>query len=333
MWRRSGARPTNIVTIAPPPAAAISGSDARAAATSEYALMSTAIQKRSRGVSVKRPSRSSAAANATEWTSRSSPPSHAAPTSANTRSRSSSARTSHAVTSFESTDDASSRTLDSIRSPWKVKASSAPSSARRRAMAQAIDRLLATPMIRARLPANRDTSRSYGYCAVRAPPRGISRAQRGARSHGHRVRGLSTGGAPSRRGRDPARARGDDHRPGRAPQGPRHRHPHAGRATARRVLPDARRLERHAPAECRDPERQGLRREAPQRPASRRRDAEACDSVGARAAQLHGAAQRHRGRHSYDRAGPRREALVRAEALSQLPVLARSEPQSRTDRG
>ncbi len=36
--------------------------------------MSTAIQKRSRGVSTKRPSRSSAAANATEWTRTSRPP-------------------------------------------------------------------------------------------------------------------------------------------------------------------------------------------------------------------------------------------------------------------
>ena len=39
--------------------------------------MSTAIQKRSRGVSTKRPSRSSAAANATEWTRTSSPPPNA----------------------------------------------------------------------------------------------------------------------------------------------------------------------------------------------------------------------------------------------------------------
>ena len=46
---------------------------------------------------------------------------------------------------LEPTDDASSRTFASIRSPWKVKASSAPSSARRLAIAQAIDRLLATP--------------------------------------------------------------------------------------------------------------------------------------------------------------------------------------------
>ena len=79
--------------------------------------MSTAIQKRSRGVSVKRPSRSSAAANATEWTSRSSLPSQAAAVSLKTRSMSSSDRTSHGVTSFEPTDDASSRTFASIRSP------------------------------------------------------------------------------------------------------------------------------------------------------------------------------------------------------------------------
>ena len=51
-----------MVTIDPPPAFSISGSAAFAHATSEYALMSIAIQNRSRGVSVKRPSRSSAAA-------------------------------------------------------------------------------------------------------------------------------------------------------------------------------------------------------------------------------------------------------------------------------
>jgi hypothetical protein len=45
------------------------------------------------------------------------------------------------------TDDASSRTFFSSRSPWKVKASLAPSSARRRAIAQAIERLFASPVI------------------------------------------------------------------------------------------------------------------------------------------------------------------------------------------
>ncbi len=80
--------------------------------------MSTAIQKRSRGVSMKRPSRSSAAAKATEWTRRSSPPPNASPVSAKTRVTSSSERTSHSVTSFPSTDSASSRTPFSIRSPW-----------------------------------------------------------------------------------------------------------------------------------------------------------------------------------------------------------------------
>ena len=84
----------------------MSGSAAREQATNEYALMSTAIQKRSRGVSVNRPSRSSAAANATEWTRRSSFPSHASAVSLKTRSMSSSARTSHAVTNSEPTDEA-----------------------------------------------------------------------------------------------------------------------------------------------------------------------------------------------------------------------------------
>ena len=70
-----------MVTIQPPPAASISGSAARAVATSEYALTSSAIQNRSRGVSVKRPSRSSAAANATECTRMSSRPPKTSPTS------------------------------------------------------------------------------------------------------------------------------------------------------------------------------------------------------------------------------------------------------------
>src|SRR5918994_3011235 len=224
--------------------------------------MSIAIQKRSRGVSVKRPSRSSAAAKATECTSRSSFPSHASPTSEKTRSRSASARTSHAVTTWEPTDDASSRTLLSIRSPWKVKASSAPSSARRRAIAQAIDRLLATPMIRARLPANRDTSRSYGYAGLRAPPRGISRTECGARGHRDRVRRLSTGGAAARGGRDPARARRHDYDSGRPPEGPAHDHPHARRPAARRLLARARRRNRDPQAEHRESRGEGLRGQA-----------------------------------------------------------------------
>src|SRR5947208_97499 len=100
----------------------MSGSAARAQATSEYALTSTASQKRSRGVSVKRPSRSSAAAKATEWTSRLSSPPNASPTSEKTRATSSSERTSHSVTSGESTEAASSRTVGSILSPWSVNA-------------------------------------------------------------------------------------------------------------------------------------------------------------------------------------------------------------------
>src|SRR3954447_1527541 len=115
--------------------------------------MSIAIQNRSRGVSVKRPSRSSAAANATECTSRSSSPPNASPTSPKTRAISSSERTSRAVTRGLPTDSARSRTDFSIRSPWKVNASCAPPSASRFAIAHAIDRRLATPRISPRLPA------------------------------------------------------------------------------------------------------------------------------------------------------------------------------------
>ena len=95
---------------------------------------------------------SSAAANATEWTRMSSPPPNASPTSPNTLVRSSSERTSHSVTSGLPTDSARSRTFFSIRSPWKVKASWAPSSASRFAIAHAIERLFATPSTKPRLP-------------------------------------------------------------------------------------------------------------------------------------------------------------------------------------
>src|SRR5215211_7281454 len=147
-----------MVTIEPPPAAFRSGSAARAVATSEYALTSSASQKRSRGVSVKRPSRSSAAAKATEWTRRSSAPSNVSATSPKTRATSASARTSHAVTSGLDTESASSRTDFSIRSPWKVNARVAPSSARRRAIPHAIERRLATPSTSPRLPAKRPST-------------------------------------------------------------------------------------------------------------------------------------------------------------------------------
>src|SRR5438309_2445271 len=143
-----------MVTTEPPPAASISGSAARAVATSEYALMSTAIQNRSRGVSVKRPSRSSAAANATEWTRRSSLPPNASDTSENTRAIAASSRTSSSVTSGLPTVSARSRTPFSMRSPWYVKASSAPPCASRFAIAHAIERLFATPRINAFFPSN-----------------------------------------------------------------------------------------------------------------------------------------------------------------------------------
>src|SRR5262249_49858068 len=134
-----------MVTTEPPPRVCISGSAARAHATSEYALTSRAIQKPSRGGAVNRPSRPSAAAKATERTGTAMRPPRASPVSANARATSSSARTSQAVTNGLSTSAASARTFSSIRSPWYVKASLAPPSASRRAIAHAIERLLATP--------------------------------------------------------------------------------------------------------------------------------------------------------------------------------------------
>ena len=292
--------------------------------------MSTASQKRSRGVSVNRPSRSSAAAKATEWTSRSSRPSQVSATSPKTRSTSSSARTSQGVTSFEPTDEASSRTLLSIRSPWKVKASSAPSSARRLAIAHAIERLLATPMIRARFPANRATWRSYGYSAVRAPPRRIPRTRRGADRHVGCCRCLPADRAASRRAGDPARPRREDHGPGRSPQGPHHRHPDAVRPATRRLLAHALRQQRHAPAERAEPRREGLRRQAAAGAAGRRRFAEARDPERHSRAQLHAAPERDGRRAAGDAAGeggessPSRASSTRATATRSRSTAARA---------
>ena len=259
-------------------------------------------------------------------------PSHASATSAKTRSTSSSARTSQGVTSLEPTDDASSRTLLSIRSPWKVKASSAPSSARRLAIAQAIERLFATPMIRARFPANRDTRRSYGYSAVRAPPRRLSRTRHGAHRHVRCCGCFSADRAARWRAPDPPRSRRQDHRSGRSSQGPDHRHPDAGRPAARRVLPHARRQQRHAQAERAEPRRQGLCRQAAAGTARSYRDAEAGDPERHRRAQLHVAPERDGGRAAHDAAGESGQALLRAQALSELPLHARAQPQPRPDR-
>src|SRR3954465_11087546 len=84
----------------------------------------------------------------------SSLPPNTSPTSPKTRSTAASSRTSSSVTSGLETESASSRTFFSIRSPWKVNATCAPPSVRRRAIAHAIERLLATPSTSARFPTN-----------------------------------------------------------------------------------------------------------------------------------------------------------------------------------
>ena len=218
--------------------------------------MSTAIQKRSRGVSVKRPSRSSAAAKATEWTSRSSLPSQAAETSPKTRAMSSSERTSHGVTSSEPTDDASSRTLLSIRSPWNVKASSAPSSASRRAIAHAIERLLATPSDERALsvePAHGGESKAARQTAGTLPfvRRLVASIALGVAlaGHGDGVCRLPADRPATRRDRDPPRARRNDHDSRRSSQRADHGDPDARRSAAGRVLAHARRPQLHAAAE------------------------------------------------------------------------------------
>src|SRR5437868_428509 len=81
-------------------------------------------------------------------------PSNTSATSPNTRSTAASSRTSSSVTRGLETESARSRTFFSMRSPWKVNASLAPPSARRLAIAQAIERLLATPRTSAFFPSN-----------------------------------------------------------------------------------------------------------------------------------------------------------------------------------
>ena len=68
---------------------------------------------------------------------------------------------------------ASSRTFSSMRSPWNVNASSAPSSASARAIDHAIERLLATPRTSPCFPSNRPAMRARVY-ARRRPCAGSS---------------------------------------------------------------------------------------------------------------------------------------------------------------
>ena len=68
-----------------------------------------------------------------------------------------SALTSQPIASADPTPAASFFTRSPRRSFWKVKASSAPSRCMARATPQAIERLLATPVTRIRLPASSPT--------------------------------------------------------------------------------------------------------------------------------------------------------------------------------
>ena len=86
------------------------------------------------------------------WTTKSRLP-QALSSAAKASSSDASSATSQGRTIDAPTLSASGRTRFSSASPWKVKASSAPWSATARAMPQAIDRSLATPMIKPRLPA------------------------------------------------------------------------------------------------------------------------------------------------------------------------------------
>src|SRR6266851_4799454 len=136
---------------APLPDFSISGAARCVIAINENALMSRAFRKSGRWVSAKGCSNVDGGANATLWTRMSRPP-QVLSTASKTRSRSASEVTSAGTTSGLLTVAARSRTPCSMRSPWKVKANSAPSRAKAWAMAQAIDRRLATPKTSARRP-------------------------------------------------------------------------------------------------------------------------------------------------------------------------------------
>ena len=86
------------------------------------------------------------------WTRKSSSP-HFFSTSAKAASMLAASVTSQGTTISQPIDLASGRTRFSSASPWKVKASLAPASWQALEMAQAIERSLATPMIRPFFPA------------------------------------------------------------------------------------------------------------------------------------------------------------------------------------
>ena len=126
---------------------------------------------------------------------------------------SSSERTSHSGTSGLETLSARSRTFFSIRSPWYVNASRAPSSARRFAIAHAIDRRLATPMTSAVLPSNLPGVATAGdsrlVCGSCAAPSLFSHRSRRSSSHCPPRRGSSpSGGRRARADRRPSSAPG-----------------------------------------------------------------------------------------------------------------------------
>src|SRR5918992_651779 len=317
--------------------------------------MSTAIQKRSRGVSVKRPSRSSAAANATECTSRSRPPSKVSPTSEKSRARSSSERTSHAVTRGLETESASSRTFFSSRSPWNVNAREAPSSASRRAIAHAIERRLATPSTSPVLPSKRMAARSYETRAAAtlgpdfggfhfpifrlpschfAAPRRSSDRRRGARigrsslggpaTRPARLRRTARPARPHRRAADPARAAQWTHprdRPARAAA--------AGRVAGRPPAP-----ERHRAGAAERAERVVAGLPPPAGLGTARRDprAEARDPRREGGPPLRHPPERDHRRPAGLAASGARPQLLRDARLPERALLARDEPEPVGDR-
>ncbi len=137
----------------PPPRRSMSGAAARASATREYALMSIDCAKSPRVVRTNGSAMASRDANATACTRKSRPSRKASVSAirdATSSSRVTSQRTRRAGWRRVS---ASARAFFSNRSVAKLRVRRAPAASAARAIAQASDRLLATPTTRPRAPA------------------------------------------------------------------------------------------------------------------------------------------------------------------------------------
>ena len=250
---------------------------------------------------------------------------------------SSSERTSQAVTSGLETLSASSRTEDSIRSPWKVNASSAPPSASRRAIPHAIERLLATPRTSPRLPEkvrHPASLNGFRYPGGLAPLPGSDCTRGAAHPVGCGVGGATAGAQRLRRVALPARPRRPGLDPGAACRGSGDGAGHPPPATAGGVLRPHARGGRSKPKA----ERQGSRLArvpghacpAPDAGGGR---AEASNSAGDGVPTAPNRPRRADGRASRQAASRAPAPELRQQGLPEHALHAQPRHQPRADRG